>query len=273
MTYCDTHCHLDSAAYEADRHAVLERAQAAGLQFIIDPGVDLPSSQRAIDLSRAYRGFCYAMAGFHPNEDLQVNAETIAELRELSTQKEVVAIGEIGLDYFRQRKSPKQQWQLLEQQLALAAERMLPVCIHNREASADLLVILRNWWQALPADSALKAAPGVLHAWPDNFDSSLPFIEMGFRFGVGGPVSFKNAPERHDFVRQLPLEQLLLETDAPYLTPVPFRGRRNEPAYIPYIAEAISKIRGADAEEIGAISTLNARKLFRLEESSQPQPA
>jgi len=154
----------------------------------------------------------------------------------------------------------------------LAQSCQLPICIHNRQATADLLSILHAWWHDLPAESPLKKAPGVLHAWSDDFQSGLAFMEIGFRFGIGGPVSFKNAPDRHQFVSQLPLEYLLLETDAPFLTPVPFRGRRNEPGYIPYIAEAVGKLKGMTAEEIGRIATSNAKQVFRLVEPSSNQP-
>jgi TatD DNase family protein len=264
MTYSDTHCHLDFDAYDTDRAAVVQRALSAGLEFIINPGIDMATSLAAIQLTKTYPGFCFAMIGFHPNEANLFDEDALTRLTELTQEPGVVAIGEIGLDYYRDRCSPAIQRQVLEKQLALAEACQLPVCIHNREATADLLSILRNWWQALPSQSALKIAPGSLHAWSEDYPSAVPFMGMGFRFGIGGPVSFKNAPERHQFVSQLPLEFVLLETDAPFLTPVPFRGRRNEPSYIPYIAEAIGKLKGKPTEAIGAMATSNARSIFRL---------
>lgn len=264
MTYSDTHCHLNFDSFDSDRDAAVQRAVAAGLEFIITPGIDLPTSLAVIELSKIYPGFCFAMVGFHPTEATLFDEEGHARLRELACVAGVVAIGEIGLDYYRESCSPSVQREVLEKQLALAKACQLPVCIHNREATGDLLSILRAWWQDLPAKSPLKKAPGVLHAWDEDFDSGLPFMEMGFRFGIGGPVSFKNAPERHQFVSQLPLEFMLLETDAPFLTPVPFRGRRNEPAYIPYIAEAVAKLKGLTKEEVGTIATSNARSVYRL---------
>ena len=271
MTYCDTHCHLDFATYDTDRDAVVERALSAGLEFIINPGIDLPTSLAAIQLARTFPGFCFAMVGFHPNDAQLFDDDALARLKELTKEKGVVAIGEIGLDYYRDRCSPSIQRQALEKQLAVAEACQLPICVHNREATLDLLSILRNWWQGLPTQNPLKTAPGVLHAWSEDFESGLPFMEMGFRFGIGGPVSFKNASERHQFVSQLPLEFLLLETDAPFLTPVPFRGRRNEPAYIPYIAEAIGNLKGLATDEIGVLTTSNARKVYRLVNGSSNQ--
>lgn len=264
MTYCDSHCHLDFDSFDADRDMVVERAKSVGLEFIINPGIDLPTTLAAIQLTKTYPDFCYAMVGFHPNESNLFDAEAVTRLTELARQPGVVAIGEIGLDYYRDRSSPSQQSQVLEKQLSLAEACHLPICVHNREATSDLLAVLRTWWQGLPIRHPLKTYPGVLHAWSEDFASALPFMDMGFRFGVGGPVSFKNAPERHEFARQLPLEYLLLETDAPFLTPQPFRGRRNEPSYIPYIAEAIGKIKCLATEDIGNTATSNARQIFSL---------
>ena len=268
MTYSDTHCHLDFDTFDADRDAVMERAYSAGLEFVINPGIDLPTSLAAIQLTKSYPGFCFAMVGFHPNDSTLLDANAEEKLAELAQTPGVVAIGEIGLDYYRDRSNPTIQHAALEKQLALAETCQLPICIHNREATANLLSILKDWWQGLPAQNPLKSHPGVLHAWSEDFGSAIPFLEMGFRFGVGGPVSFKNATDRHDFVTQLPMEYLLLETDAPFLTPVPFRGRRNEPAYIPHIAEAVGKIKGLTAEEVGAIATSNARSVYSLVKSS-----
>jgi TatD DNase family protein len=264
MSYSDSHCHLDFDAYDADRAAVVARAQAAGLEFILNPGIDLPTSQAAISLAKTYPNFCYALAGFHPNDAQLMDAEAFEKLALLVGEEGVVGIGEIGLDYYRERSSPSVQRDALEKQLALAAAWDLPVCIHNREATGDLLSILHSWWQRLPAQSSLKKKPGVMHAWSENYAEALPFLEMGFKFGVGGPVSFKNASERHAFVSQIALESLVLETDAPFLTPVPFRGRRNEPGYIPYIAEAVSKLKGISPEEVGTIATSNAKNVYRL---------
>ncbi len=264
MTYCDTHCHLDFEVYKPDRDLVVKRAKSVSLEFIINPGIDLPSSLAAIELASVYPNFCYAMVGFHPNDAQHFDKEADAKLKQLASAPGVVAIGEIGLDYYRDRCSPTVQRQILEKQLDLAQACQLPVCIHNREATTDLLSILRAWWQGLPVQSPQKSSPGVLHAWSEDFQSGIPFMEMGFMFGVGGPVSFKNAVDRHAFVSQLPVEHLLLETDAPFLTPVPFRGRRNEPGYIPQIAAAIGNLKGMTAEEIGRIATLNARKVYSL---------
>ncbi|HSN95079.1 MAG TPA: TatD family hydrolase [Anaerolineaceae bacterium] len=268
MTYSDTHCHLDFDTFDADRDEVVQRALSAGLEFIINPGIDLPTSLAAVQLAKTYPGFCYAMVGLHPNESHLFDVEAQSRLAVLAREPGVVAIGEIGLDYYRDRCPPAIQHQALIKQLALAQKTLLPICVHNRDATADLFSILREWWQNLPEKHPLKKTPGVLHAWSENYTSAIPFMEMGFRFGIGGPVSFKNAPDRHEFIKQLPLEFLLLETDAPFLTPVPFRGRRNEPGYIPYIAEAVAKLKGMTAKEIGMVATLNAKLLFKFRETN-----
>ncbi|MEA4811261.1 MAG: TatD family hydrolase [Anaerolineaceae bacterium] len=269
MTYCDTHCHLDFEVYDADRDAVIERAKAAGLEFIIIPGIDLPSSRAALQLSKLHPGYCYAMAGFHPNHSNLFEEGGLELLAELAQNDAVVAIGEIGLDYYRDYCSQTIQQKAFEAQLGLALEYQKAVCIHNREASADLMAILRTWWAGIPQESPLKACPGVLHAYSAGLSEAERFMEMGFKLGLGGPITFKNADDRREIVRQLPAESLLPETDAPFLTPVPFRGRRNEPSYIPFIAKAAARLQNMSAEAFGALSNQSARDLFKIRNWNQ----
>jgi len=264
--FCDTHCHLDFEDYDADRAEVLARAKAAGLHFLVNPGVDLASSQAALQLAQEQPGFIFAAGGIHPNYVSSMAAGDLTHLAELAEEQQLVAIGEIGLDYYREFSDPKQQRQVFEAQLELAGRFALPVIIHNREASQDLLPILRTWQQGLAADSRLQRYPGVLHAYSGSLEEALEMAELGFFFGIGGPVTFQNAAERRSVVAGLPLDKILLETDAPFLTPHPHRGQRNEPAYIPLIAAQIATLHARTAEEIGQVTTQNAIALFNLGE-------
>lgn len=262
--FTDTHCHLDFDSYDADRPEVILRARLAGLAFIVNPGVDLPSAGAVLQLTEDYPGYIYAALGIHPNYSADCEQDHIARLEELATAPGVVAIGEIGLDYYRDYSPPEQQRRAFLWQLELAARLALPVIIHDRDASQDLVPILRDWQSALPAANPIKQRPGVMHAYSGSAEQALALAELGFCFGIGGPVTYQNAQERRGVVKQLPLERILLETDAPFLTPHPHRGKRNEPAYIPLIAETIAALHDISSAELGEITTANAAALFRL---------
>ncbi len=262
--FCDTHCHIDFEDYDADRSAVLERAKQANLCFLINPGIDLASSNAAISLSQEYPGFIFAAVGIHPNYVSSMAKGDFKRLSDLAHAQALVAIGEIGLDYYREYSEPAQQREAFLAQLDLAAQCELPVIIHNREASRDLVPILRDWQRGLPVSSRLKQFPGVLHAYSGSLDEALELAELNFTFGLGGPVTYHNGAERRAVAAGLPLEVILLETDAPFLTPHPHRGKRNEPAYIPLIAAEIARLHQRTPEEIGIITTQNAIRLFNL---------
>ena len=263
--FTDTHCHLDFDAYDVDRAEVILRARQAGLAFIVNPGVDLPSAGAVLKLTEDYPGYIHAAVGIHPNYSADCEQDQIAQLEELAAAPGVVAIGEIGLDYYRDYSPPAQQRRCLLWQLELAARLGLPVIIHDRDASQDLLPILRDWHRALPAASMLRQRAGVMHAYSGNADQALALAELGFCFGIGGPVTYQNAQERRLAAAQTPLGNLLLETDAPVRTPHSYRGKRNEPAYIPLIAETIAALHGISAAELGEITTANAARVFGLE--------
>ena len=265
--FTDTHCHLDFEDYDSDRLAILERARANGLAFLINPGIDLPSSAQALQLAMQFPGYVYAAAGIHPNYSYLWDDQTENVLRELASAQGLVAIGEIGLDYYRDYAAPALQRQVFQKQLDLAASLRLPVIIHNREASADLLPMLKDWQHALPADHPQKLRPGVLHSYSGSLADAESLLECGFFFGIGGPITYKNAHEKHQVTAALPLESLLLETDAPFLTPHPHRGKRNEPAYIPLIASAIAELKQIDPAEVGTVTTRSARLLFSIPEA------
>jgi TatD DNase family protein len=263
--YCDTHCHIDFEDYDPDRAEVLERAKQANLCFLINPGIDLASSKAALSLSLEYPGFIFAAVGIHPNYVSSMANGDLERLWDLAHTQALVAIGEIGLDYYREYSEPAQQREAFLAQLDLAAQCELPVIIHNREASRDLVSILSDWQRGLPAGSRLKRFPGVLHAYSGSLDEALELAELNFAFGLGGPVTYHNGAERRAVAAGLPLQKILLETDAPFLTPHPHRGKRNEPAYIPLIAAEIARLHKRTPEEVGEITTQNAIRLFSLD--------
>lgn len=262
--FADTHCHLDFDAYDADRPEVIARARQAGLKFIINPGVDLPSASAVLKLTEDYKDYIFAAVGIHPNYTAECASDILPLLRNMAAAPGVVAIGEIGLDYYRDYSPPAQQRRYFLWQLELAASLELPVIIHDRDASHDLVPILRDWRESLPPDSPIKTRPGVMHAFSGSPEDAQTLSELGFCFGIGGPVTYQNAWERRELVAQLPCKSIILETDAPFLTPHPFRGKRNEPAYIPLIAEKIAALHSLSPIELGRISTGNAVALFNL---------
>ncbi len=259
----DTHLHLNFEAYDEDRDALLVRAQAAGVRRVINPAVDLETSRAAIGLARQYSGV-FAAVGIHPNSTADFAPSKNAELRALAQQPGVVAVGEIGLDYHWDKSPKTRQFQAFEAQLALAAEVGLPVIIHNREASDDVMAILETWVRGL--SSPLKEQPGVMHSFSASAAIAERSVALGFYLGFTGPVTYKNADELRSIAAQIPLEHMLLETDGPFLTPHPFRGKRNEPAYIPLIADRLASLRQLSVETIGQATTTNAVRLFRLPE-------
>jgi len=265
IPYTDTHCHLDFDLFTEDRKKVIKRAKKAGLVWILNPGIDRETNLSAIDLAQAYPGFISAAVGFHPNLGKPWTHDLLASLREQAQNKNVVAIGEIGLDYYRKHTPIAQQQRMFKDQLKLAAEYSLPVIIHNRDSTRDLMNILSAWHADLKSSGhPLAQRPGVLHSYSAGFDTAQAAIEMNFFIGISGPVTFNNAPDRKSVTRNLPLKKLLLETDAPFLTPHPNRGKRNEPAYIPLIAEEIARLHNTSPKQVAEITFANAQKLFNV---------
>ncbi len=258
----DTHCHLDFRAFDEDRDEVLSRSREAGVERILSPGIDLVSSRTIIDLAES-RSQVYAAVGVHPNEANSWKGHTLAHLRVLAQSPKVVAIGEIGLDYYRDRASRDLQKRVFQEQLALATELQLPVVIHNRQATAELLETIRAWHAGLVvAESPLADRPGVLHSFSADLDSALQVIEINFYIGITGPVTFRNAPDLQSVVSELPLDHLLVETDAPFLAPHPYRGKRNEPAYVRLVADKIAGLHNETFEAVAQITSQSAKRLF-----------
>ena len=266
----DTHCHLNFEWFDQDRAAVLQRAWDAGVTRILIPGIEVTSSRQAIALAESHPEI-FAAVGVHPNDALAWNETTLDELRHLAKHPRVKAIGEIGLDYYRDRAPRELQRQIFEAQLSLAAEVSLPVVIHTRSASpedrqatADVLAILREWKAGLEEQGCeLRWRPGVLHSFSDDIATAQDAAGQGFYIGITGPVTFRKADELREVVASLPLISLLIETDAPFLTPHPHRGERNEPAFVRFVAEKIAQIHHLTYEAVGQTVSANAARLFQ----------
>jgi TatD DNase family protein len=264
----DTHCHLDFQLFDEDREEVLARAVKAGINFILNPGIDLASSRAAVVLAEAYPQV-YAAVGVHPNDSLTWDTGTLDELRELISHPKVVAVGEIGLDYYRDRAPRDLQQRVFRQQLTLAGESGLPVVIHNRSATSDILGMLSEWHAELQkAGSPLAERPGVLHSFAEDSEAARLALDLKFCIGITGPVTFRNAPKLRQTVASLPLDRVLIETDSPFLTPHPHRGERNEPAYVRFVAEKIAELHEQSPEAVAVVTGANADRLFRWRENS-----
>ncbi len=257
MDLIDTHCHLDWEAFDADRDAVIDRAVRAGVRRMITVGVDVPSSRRAIEIAEQHEAV-YAAAGVHPNDCAGFDAAMLQEIRTLGQHPRVVAIGEIGLDYHWHKVDPDTQARAFRAQLELAAEIGKPVIVHSRDAAPDVAAILEDFARHT------ARITGTLHSYFDDLQIAQRVFALGFSIGVTGPITFKKSDREREIVRQVPPDRILLETDAPFLTPVPHRGERNEPAFVRHVADTIASARGQPVEEIARQSTQNAKRLFGL---------
>lgn len=261
----DTHCHLNFAPYEVDRSAVLARAKAAGVQRTIIPAVDIPGSREVVTLATKWEA-CYGAVGIHPNSSNSYQGEhltaALGEIRALAHPHRIVAIGEIGLDFYRDHAPPAQQERTLRAQLQLAAQLELPVILHNRDSTDTLLQILEEWSAELPA--SLQERAGVLHSFSGEWPDAERALNAGFYLGFSGPLTYPSANPLRRVAARAPLERILLETDGPFLTPIPHRGKRNEPAYVVPIAERLAALRGISLAEVAAVTTANAEHLFAL---------
>jgi len=271
VTLTDTHCHLDSSEFDADRAGVLLRAEQAGITRILIPGVTRSSSLAAIRLAESHK-MLFAAAGIHPTEAADFDGSTLGDLRKMAQHPKVKAIGEIGLDYYWDSAPHGFQQKVLKEQLELAGELGLPVVIHFREkgdapdgeCAQDLLKILQDWTERLRGENnPLAERPGVLHSFSGSAETAGRAVGLHFYLGVTGPVTHQKT--RQELFAALPCERLLIETDAPYMSPVPQRGKRNEPAFVRHIADKIALLLSCSVEEVEAATTTNAARLFSWE--------
>ncbi|MFC2108650.1 TatD family hydrolase [Candidatus Bipolaricaulota bacterium] len=253
MKWIDSHAHLDDRAFHADRAAVIARCSEAEMG-VLTIGSSLRSSREAVRLANRYRNM-WAAVGIHPHNAKSVDEAALIELKELAQDDLVVGIGEIGLDYYRDLSPRDRQRSALRQQLDLSIELDLPVCLHNRESTDDLLTILKEIG---------KRHCGVVHSFLGNGTLADEFLGMGLHLGIGGPLTFPKNEVLREAVKHAPLDRILLETDCPYLTPVPYRGRRNEPVYVQHVAEEIARLKDVSVEDVARQTTENSIRLFGL---------
>jgi TatD DNase family protein len=253
MTFIDAHCHLSYGAFAGEEDSYIQRAREAGVEIMLQPDVDSRERQSMFDVTGRHPGVLFPMLGLYPGSVDKEWEKEIGRMLEYSDKK-VVAIGEIGLDYYYGKEFEKEQREALHWQLDYAKERDLPVNIHLRDAMGDFLEILRSH----------KGLRGNMHAYSGSYESFMELQRLGdWSIGVGGVVTFKKA-SLAEVVAKVPLERIVLETDAPYLTPVPYRGRRNESSYIPFIAAKVAELKGITIEEVAEVTTSNARNLFGI---------
>ena len=253
----DTHAHLDFPQYNKDREEVIARARNEGVQYIvaIGAGDGLDSSARAIEIAQDHE-YIWATVGVHPHEAKLMTGKDQDRIRELAGHQKVVAIGEIGLDFAKEYSPREVQLARFREQLAVARELNMPVVIHNREAHGDIMRILK--------DDGISETGGVMHCYSGSPEMALDLLRMGFYISFPGVITFKNAKQLPRVAREIPEDRILIETDSPFLAPEPYRGKRNEPAYVRLVAEAIARIREVPFESIARITTENAFKAFNI---------
>ena len=248
----DSHAHYTDKAFNDDRENMLGSLKESGISGVINCGADMESSVSSVELAEQY-DYIYAACGVHPEEADKVPENYIEILRKLAQNKKCVAIGEIGLDYYWRQDTKKEQKELFENQILLAKELDLPIIVHDREAHGDTLEILKK-----------HKPKGVLHCFSGSPETAEEILKLGMYIGLGGALTFKNARKSVEVAEMLPLDRLLLETDCPYMAPVPFRGKRNHSGYIPYIAEKVAEIKGIDPQTVLDITNKNTRDLFKI---------
>ncbi|CAM4374170.1 hydrolase TatD [Bacillus manliponensis] len=252
----DTHSHLNADQFAEDLQEVIARMKEAGVSYTVVVGFDEITIKRAMELAETY-DFIYAAVGWHPVDAIDMTEDHLKWLEELAAHPKVVALGEMGLDYYWD-KSPKEvQQEVFRKQIQLAKKVKLPIIIHNRDATQDIVTILEE-------ENAAEVG-GIMHCFSGSVEVAKQCIEMNFLISLGGPVTFKNAKKPKEVAMEIPMEKLLIETDCPYLTPHPFRGKRNEPSYVKLVAEEIANLKELSYEEVATKTTENAKKLFGIQ--------
>jgi len=256
MELFDSHAHYDDKRFAEDYQEVILNAFNSGVKRIINAGSDIDTSKRSIELAEKFN-FIYAAAGVHPHEAEKLNDASFNELKKLCSHKKVVAIGEIGLDYYYDNSPRDVQRYWFEKQIELGKQLDLPLIIHNRDSHEDMMNIIRS--------HSPYAKAGVLHCFTGSWEMAKELINLGFYISFGGPITFKNANKAIEIIKKIPEERILIETDCPYLTPEPFRGRRNDSSYVRLVAEKIAEIRGFSLDEAANITSRNTMRLFGIE--------
>ena len=256
MELIDSHAHLDGEKFDADRAAVIERAAENGVVKIVTMGDNLASSERSVALAEAFEPV-YAAVGIHPEEAQPMTAADDDRLAAWAAQEKVVAIGEIGLDYYWEKDEEKRALQraVFVRQLDFARQLKMPVCIHDREAHGDMMKLLKTEGKGLR---------GVLHCYSGSWEMAAELLKGEWYFGIDGPLTYKNAAKLPEIVQRLPAERILVETDSPYLSPMPFRGKRNEPAHVLYVAKKAAELRGESLEAFARATRQNTRDLYGI---------
>lgn len=255
----DSHTHIDMREFDADRDAVLRCARESGVAAIITIGIDIASSESAISLAEKHSDV-YATVGIHPHDASKVTDADIARLEELAKHPRVVAVGEIGLDFYRNRLSKESQVDSFKRQLEIASKAGLPVVIHSRNARDEVFDILKDWVDGLKIEDR---PVGVLHCFSGDADLGRKYIDMGFLLSFAGPVTYPKSSAAN-VAKELPLDKMLIETDSPFLAPQAHRGKRNEPSYVSYVASKIAEVKCVSPESVAETTSANAIRLFRL---------
>lgn len=251
----DSHAHLDSNKFDKDREYIIESLKKNDIELVLNPGYDMASSIKAVSFAQKYENI-YAAVGYHPHDAKDMTEGTIDIIKSLTKKNKVLAIGEIGLDYHYDNSPRDIQRKWFREQIKLARELDLPYIVHDREAHEDILKIMK--------EEHYSDSRGILHCYSGSSELAKEFIKMGFLISLAGPVTYKNAKTSKKVAKEVPLEYLLVETDAPYLTPVPNRGKRNEPIFVRYVAAEIAYIKDISFEKVARQTTTNFKKLFNL---------
>lgn len=252
----DSHAHYDDEQFDDDRDELLSSMKKQGVGIIVNVGASLKSTRQSVELANKY-DFMYASVGIHPSEIKDLSDSTMAELKELAMEEKVVAIGEIGLDYYYMDDGKEEQIYWFERQLELARELNMPVIIHSRDAASDTMQIIEKHRDQLVG--------GVIHCYSYSVEQAKEYVKMGFYIGVGGVLTFKNGRKLVETVQAIPLDKIVLETDCPYLSPVPNRGKRNDSSNIKYVVQKLAELKACTEEDVIAVTSSNAHKLYHIQ--------
>lgn len=255
IKFIDSHVHLDDERFDDDREQLIKSLKENNIELVLNAGADLKTSLNSVELSKKY-DFIYAAVGCHPHDTKYMNDDTMNIFKDLSKNKKVLAIGEIGLDYYYDNSDRETQKKWFREQIRLAKELDMPYIVHDRDAHEDILRIMK--------EEHYDGSRGILHCFSSSVEMAMEFIKLGFYISLGGPVTFKKAKTPKLVAKEIPLNNLLIETDCPYLTPEPFRGKRNNPSLVSYVAEEIALIKDIPVEKVAEQTSINFKKLFNL---------